>query len=122
MGFFDPAGFCEDGNVESFARRRQTELERGRISMLAAMGYITPGLGLKFPGYLAPSSGLQFADVPNGLEAISVVPAAGWVQIGMYMAMCAVSSDQSPGTPGAKGDFGFKAPTSSDPATLTYII
>ena len=102
MGFFDPAGFCKDGNVENFARRRQAELKRGRISMLAAMGYITPELGLKFPGYLAPSSGLQFADMPNGLEAISVVPAAGRVQIGVYMAVCEASSDQSPGTPGPR--------------------
>ena len=25
----------------------------------------------KFPGYLSPSAGLKFADVPNGLAAIS---------------------------------------------------
>ena len=31
----------------------------------------------KFPGYLSPSAGLKFADVPNGLAAISKVPAAG---------------------------------------------
>ena len=33
----------------------------------------------KFPGYLSPSAGLKFADVPNGLAAISKVPAAGQV-------------------------------------------
>merc|ERR1712060_755635 len=69
VGFWDPAGFTADGNVENFARRRQTELKHGRVSMLATMGYITP------------SAGLKFADIPNGLAAISKVPAAGWGQI-----------------------------------------
>ena len=32
----------------------------------------------KFPGYLSPSAGLKFADVPNGLAAIS--KASGFVQ------------------------------------------
>eukprot|EP00913_Durusdinium_trenchii_P013320 g12502.t1 len=70
-------------------------------------------------GYLSPSAGLKFADVPNGLAAISKVPAAGWGQILAYMAFCEVSQDQSPGTPAAAGDFGFKVLTSSDPAEKT---
>ena len=36
VGFWDPAGFAADGSTENFARRRQTELKHGRISMLAA--------------------------------------------------------------------------------------
>ena len=36
VGFWDPAGFTADGSTENFARRRQTELKHGRISMLAA--------------------------------------------------------------------------------------
>ena len=36
MGFWDPAGFTADGSTENFARRRQTELKHGRISMLDA--------------------------------------------------------------------------------------
>ena len=73
----------------------------------------------KLPGYLSPSAGLKFADVPNGLAAISKVPAAGWGQILAYMAFCEVSQDQSPGTAAAAGDFGFKVLTSSDPAEKT---
>ena len=42
VGFWDPAGFTADGSAENFARRRQTELKHGRVSMLATMGYITP--------------------------------------------------------------------------------
>ena len=112
-------GFTADGSVENFKRRRQTELKHGRISMLATMGYITPEITGKFPGYLSPSAGLKFADVPNGLAAISKVPAAGWGQILAYMAFCEVSQDQSPGTPAAAGDFGFKVLTASDPAEKT---
>merc|ERR1719191_2393316 len=60
--------------------------------------------------------GLKFADIPNGLGAISKVPLAGWGEILAYGAFCELSQDQSPGTPAAKGDFGFKVLTSSDPA------
>ena len=57
--------------------------------------------------------------MPNGLAAVSKVPAAGWGQILAYMAFCEVSQDQSPGTPAAAGDFGFKVLTSSDPEEKT---
>ena len=56
---------------------------------------------------MSPSAGLKFADVPNGLAAISKVPTAGWAQIAAYMAFCETSQDQSPGTQAATGDFGF---------------
>ena len=39
-------------------------------AMYATMGYIVPEY-YKFPGYLSPSLGLKFADVPNGLAALS---------------------------------------------------
>ena len=52
--------------------------------------------------------------MPNGLAAISKVPAAGWGQILAYMAFCEVSQDQSAGTPAAAGDFGWKLITSTD--------
>ena len=80
---------------------------------------LRPEITGKLPGYLSPSAGLKFADVPNGLAAISKVPAAGWGQILAYMAFCETSQDQSPGTAAAAGDFGFKVLTSSDPAEKT---
>merc|ERR1719471_635201 len=119
VGFWDPAGFAADGNAENFARQRQTEIKHGRISMLATMGYITPELTGKIPGSLSPSAGLKFADVPNGLAAISKVPAAGWAQIVAYCAFCELSQDQSAGSPAASGDFGWKLLTSSDQTELT---
>eukprot|EP00930_Biecheleria_cincta_P094406 TRINITY_DN854_c0_g1_i12.p1 TRINITY_DN854_c0_g1~~TRINITY_DN854_c0_g1_i12.p1 ORF type:complete len:238 (+),score=45.43 TRINITY_DN854_c0_g1_i12:266-979(+) len=89
--------------------------------MLATMGmgYITPEITGKLPGYLSPSAGLKFADIPNGLAAISKVPAAGWAQMVAYGAFCELSQDQSAGTPAAAGDFGFKVLTSSDSAEKT---
>merc|ERR1712203_1170883 len=118
-GFWDPLGFTDDGDEASFKRRRSVEIKHGRICMLATMGYITPEITGKLPGYLSPSAGLKFEDVPNGLAAISKVPAAGWAQILAYGAFCELSQDQSPGAAAAKGDFGFKVLTSSDPAEKT---
>merc|ERR1711879_154668 len=80
FGFWDPMGLAGDGDVESFKRRRATELKHGRVSMLACLGYIVPEF-YKFPGYCSPSSGLAFADVPNGLAALSKVPGFGWLQM-----------------------------------------
>jgi len=120
VGFWDPLGLAKDGDVDSFKRRRETEIKHGRISMLAAMGYITPEVAGKFPGTLSPSQGLKFEDVPNGLKALSVVPAAGWIQILLYMSYCEVSgigerNDEKYGKP---GDFSFKVLTDDDPEKL----
>merc|ERR1712094_70298 len=118
-GFWDPLGFTADGDVASFKRRRSVELKHGRICMLATMGYITPEITGKLPGYLSPSAGLKFADIPNGLAAISKVPTLGWAQIAAYFGFCEVSQDQSAGTAAAAGDFGWKVLTSADPAEKT---
>merc|ERR1711937_6393 len=115
VGFWDPLGFSADGDVASFKRRRSVELKHGRICMLATMGYITPELTGKLPGELSPSAGLKFADIPNGLGAVSKVPGAGWMQIIAYFGFCEFSGgfqDYKSGTP---GDYGFKVLTSSDP-------
>merc|ERR1740138_556526 len=80
LGFWDPAGISRDGDTYSFKRRRSVELKHGRICMLATMGYITPEITGKIPGFLSPSAGLQFADIPNGLAALGKVPFLGWVQ------------------------------------------
>merc|ERR1711934_390493 len=80
VGFFDPLGLSKDGDPDVFRRRRESEIKHGRISMIAAIGFITTSMGYRFPGFLSPSTGVKFEDVPNGLEAISKVPALGWVQ------------------------------------------
>jgi hypothetical protein len=118
VGFWDPLGLSADGDAATFTRRRETELKHGRVSMLATMGYITPELVGKWPAYLSPSSGLKFADVPNGLGALSKVPLAGWVQILIYCAMVEVSGIQNR-LSDAPGDFGWKVLTSDDPEAKT---
>uniref|UniRef100_UPI002FE4FABF Chlorophyll a-chlorophyll c-peridinin-protein-complex I-9, acpPCI-9 n=1 Tax=Amphidinium carterae TaxID=2961 RepID=UPI002FE4FABF len=117
-GFFDPLGLSSDGSIDNFKRRRASEIKHGRVAMLATMGYMTPEITGKFPGYLSYSQSIKFADVPNGLAAMSKVPVLGWAQVAAYGAVCELSQDQSPGTPGAAGDFGFKVITSEDEETL----
>merc|ERR1719436_1490867 len=74
VGFWDPAGFTADGNVENFKRRRQTELKHGRVSMLATMGYITPELTGKLPGW-RPRRGARFAGSEAGGAGVGLLAA-----------------------------------------------
>jgi len=127
VGFFDPLGLSKNGDTDAFMRRRSTEFKHGRIAMLACMGYITPEITGKFPGYLSYSAGIKFEDVPNGLAAISKVPFGGWMQILAYMSFCENSRLDNVGSTGwgtdiklgKPGDFGFKVITSDDPDTVT---
>merc|ERR1719188_1964992 len=116
VGFWDPVGYTRDGNVETFKRRRETELKHGRVAMYATVGYITPEY-FKWPGYLSPTMGLKFEDVPNGLAAITKVPSLGWVQIvafiGVYELFINKPVGKEPGNYG-KGrlGLGFLGPVS----------
>jgi hypothetical protein len=78
VSFWDPIGFCKDGDVADFECCRESELKHGLVDRYAAMGFITPE-NSKCPGYLPPSAGLKFEDVPNGLAAIGRVPVEGWL-------------------------------------------
>ena len=118
LGFWDPLKFTEDGDVEDFRRRREVELKNGRVAMFATMGYITPEF-YKIPGFLSPSAGLKFADVPNGLKALDVVPTEGWLQIialGGFYETC-VNKPVNPSEPGnyGRGRLGFTGESIADP-------
>merc|ERR1740123_2795028 len=113
VGFWDPLGLSADGDSATFLRRRESEIKHGRISMLATMGYITPELTGKFPGMLSKSEGVSFDDIPNGLGAISKVPALGWGQIVLYCAAVEGAGANNRGD--GPGEFGWKVLTSSDP-------
>jgi len=115
VGFWDPLGFSSDNDEAAFKRRRSVELKHGRVCMAASIGYIVP-FYYKFPGYLSPSEGVKFEDVPNGLAALGKVPALGWVQIIFFAGViegCFGFDDYKSGTP---GDYGWKVITSDDPA------
>jgi hypothetical protein len=119
VGIWDPADLSKDGDAATFLRRRETEIKHGRVSMLATLGYITPEF-FKFPGYLSPSSGIQFQDVPNGLAALSKVPGAGWCQIVIFAGLQEVNFGFGAYTKtGKAGDYGWKMITSSDEAVKT---
>merc|ERR1740121_139476 len=115
VGYWDPLGLSADGDVDSFKRRRETELKHGRVSMLATMGYIAPEY-FKFGGFLSPSAGVQFSDVPNGLAAFSKVPGAGICQIVIFCGLTEVNFGFGAYKKGGEpGNYGWKAITSSDP-------
>jgi formate-dependent nitrite reductase membrane component NrfD len=77
-GFFDPLGLSRNIDAETYAWWRNSEIKHGRVCMLFVIGYIVPEF-YRFPGEIAPA--LKFADIPNGIAAISAVPALGWMQI-----------------------------------------
>ena len=102
VGFWDPAGFTSDGDAREFYRRRVVEIKHGRVSMLACTGYIVQEF-VRFPGFLSPSSDIKFADVPNGLKAVTVVPAVGWFQYTVFCGLCDLwIADQRPTNPPGK--------------------
>merc|ERR1719387_1537955 len=126
VGFWDPLGFTADGDVAAFKRRRTVEIKHGRVSMLACMGYIAPEY-IRFPGYLSPSTGLKFADLPNGLQATSKVSPVGWLQ---WVLFCGVweflwDGENAQGwwgfgeTKGNPGEYGWKALSAKDEAGRT---
>ena len=80
-------------------------------STKATVGYIVPEY-FKWPGFLSPSMGLKFSDVPNGLAAIGKVPSNGWAQIVAFAGYYELFVYQYKGEPGA---YGWKAISSDDP-------
>jgi hypothetical protein len=93
-GFFDPFGLSAKIDQDKFDSYRLAELKHGRVAQLAILGYLVQEIA-RFPGQLA--FGLNFADVPNGVDAIDVVPTVGWAQI--FLAVGLVE------TKGTFGDF-----------------
>ena len=106
-------GFIKNGPYgtpeQNFFHYRAVEVKHGRIAMAATLGMLTQA-NYHFEGFLSPSANLQFADVPNGLGALSVVPLAGWVQmavlIGAHELLVKQRQGRKPGDFGT-GYFGF---------------
>ena len=63
-----------------FDRLRYVEIKHGRISMLAVAGHLIQQ-NFRLPGMLSTSANISFADMPNGLAALSKIPALGLFQI-----------------------------------------
>merc|ERR1712187_637707 len=126
LGVQAPVGFENELGVQApvgfwdFKRRRETEIKHGRVCMFACIGYMVPEY-TKLPGFLAPSVGLKFADVPNGLAALGKVPIEGWLQItalGGFYELCVNTPTDEPGNFG-KGFLGITGKSIEDPAKRT---
>jgi hypothetical protein len=83
-GFWDPLGISNTADKRRFDYLRARELKHGRVAMAAVLGYIVQEV-CRLPGYLAPGVELKFADVPNGLAALGVVPILGWAQMILFV-------------------------------------
>jgi hypothetical protein len=71
--------------------------------MAATLGMLVQE-NYRFDGYLSPSAGLEFSDVPNGLGAFNIVPLEGWVQMAVVIGAHELLVKQREGK--APGDFG----------------
>jgi light-harvesting complex I chlorophyll a/b binding protein 1/light-harvesting complex I chlorophyll a/b binding protein 4 len=105
---------------------QNAEIKHGRIAMVATIGFMTQKFGVHFPLYLGPSgfsgdttsdwllsstTGTSFADVSAAalLDAISMVPLAGWAQVFAAAAWfeCIAYSRQWNKERAIPGDYGY---------------
>mmetsp|Transcript_10182 Transcript_10182/g.14225 ORF Transcript_10182/g.14225 Transcript_10182/m.14225 type:complete len:230 (-) Transcript_10182:187-876(-) len=91
----------EDAQPEATKWFQNAEIKHGRIAMVATIGYMVQKFGVHFPLYLGPTgsnafspasdsdwllsstTGVTFSEIAKAapLDAIQMVPAAGWLQI-----------------------------------------
>jgi hypothetical protein len=84
IGFFDPLGLLADADEDRFNRLRYVEIKHGRVSMLAVLGHVVTTGGIRLPGNI-DFEGTSFASIPTGIAALSKVPAAGILQIALFV-------------------------------------
>ena len=85
LGVYDPLGLIETRNMY---RYECMEIKHGRAAMLGFLHVVLIHAGARFPGYLSPTAGLKFADVPAGCFAsLEAVPTFGWLQIMLFTCM-----------------------------------
>jgi hypothetical protein len=95
------AWILEDAQPSALKWFQNAEIKHGRIAMVATIGFLVQKLGVHFPLYLGPTgsnafhpasdqawllsstTGVTFSDIATAapLDAIKMVPAAGWAQI-----------------------------------------
>ena len=108
-GFWDPLNLSKGIDEETFNKYRTAELKHGRVCMLAVVGFLAAE-AFRFPGSIG---GVNFADIPNGIGALSAVPAFGWAQIGFSIGFWEIFGwKQVEGS--TPGDFGFKGNQAGD--------
>jgi hypothetical protein len=95
------ARILQDTSPDALKWFQNAEIKHGRIAMIATIGFMVQKSGVHFPLYLGPTgsncfhpesatswmlsstSGVTFSDIAAAapLDAIKMVPAAGWLQI-----------------------------------------
>jgi hypothetical protein len=104
-GFWDPLGLAKDCDEATFKRRREVELKHGRVAMLAVTGYIVAEIA-RFPGAI-DLAGLKFNEIPNGVAAITAIPAFGWFQIAASIGYWEIFGWEARRASDQAGDFNF---------------
>jgi Chlorophyll A-B binding protein len=84
LGFYDPLGLLSGADADRFNRLRYVEIKHGRVCMLAVLGHIVTTGGVRLPGDI-DYHGTAFASIPSGLAALSKVPAAGLLQMFLFV-------------------------------------
>ena len=85
LGVWDPLGLIAKRDMR---RYEIMEIKHGRAAMLGFIHTILIHAGVRFPGYLSPSQGLKFADMPVGnFAALEATPTAGWLAIMLVTCM-----------------------------------
>ena len=95
LGYFDPAGFMKDCDMEQFEAVRERELKHGRICMLAFLGNLLNTLGVRLPGGLHPEGGpydtdglfIPFTSIRSGLAGLQDIPSTGLAQIAFLIGL-----------------------------------
>jgi len=79
LGVYDPLGLI---GTRDMKRYEVMEIKHGRAAMLGFVHTILIEAGARFPGYISPTAGLKFEDIPGGaFAALEALPTAGWLQI-----------------------------------------
>jgi hypothetical protein len=109
-GYFDPIGFCQTGiSLNDVKRYRESEVQHGRVAMLAVVGYLV-GEVIQGPFSITGPANDQLAQVP--LPAFVVLCTAiagaeleraniGWVEPTKFKSLWSLRENYYP------GDLGF---------------
>jgi len=85
LGVYDPLGLI---STRDMFRYEVMEVKHGRAAMLGFVHVILTEGGARFPGYLSPTAGLKFSDVPSGcIASLEALPTPAWLQIMLVTCM-----------------------------------
>jgi len=111
LGVYDPLGLIAKKDMRRF---EVMEIKHGRAAMLGFLHVVLIEAGARFPGYISPSAGLKFSDIPSGCFAsLEALPTAGWLQIMAVTCMAETGyfifeADDPSGEPGDIGGPAWK--------------